>query len=91
MTLGRLRHQPDGVAALADPSARPVQRYSTRMVTDGDIDDQRVLVALWEPDAAYPSTPDGDPAPLDTPGPRHRLYMTPGGWHLEDSSVEAGG
>lgn len=49
--------------------------YATRMA-----DDDGVLVALWEPDAAYPSD-DSEPAgSLATVGPRHRLYMSPEGW-----------
>jgi 8-oxo-dGTP pyrophosphatase MutT (NUDIX family) len=90
MSLHRLRDHTDVAEALADVAQGSVRRYSTRMVTDGTADGERQLVAVWAPDAAYPSTPGDEPGPLDTPGPRHRLYMTPGGWRLEDSSVEGG-
>lgn len=48
------------------------------------VDADGVGVALWDPDAAYPRD-DGGPGPLDTPGPRHRLYMEKGPWRYERS------
>jgi 8-oxo-dGTP pyrophosphatase MutT (NUDIX family) len=88
MTLRRLAAQPDVAAALVDAAEQPVERFSTRMALDGG-----VLVALWEPDVAYPAAPEPgtEPValPLDTPGPRHRLHMDPAGWRYE-RSVEAG-
>jgi 8-oxo-dGTP pyrophosphatase MutT (NUDIX family) len=83
MTLHRLLDHPDVSAALDDAAEGVVERFSTRMVVDGG-----VLVSLWEPDAAYPASANGEPGALATPGPRHRLYMTPGGWRYEHS-VEA--
>jgi 8-oxo-dGTP pyrophosphatase MutT (NUDIX family) len=89
-TLHWLHDKPDVAAALADAASRPVERFSTRIVIEGDADGGRHLVALWAPDAAYPLGGDGEPGPLDTPGPRHRLYMTSGGWRLDDSTAGAG-
>jgi 8-oxo-dGTP pyrophosphatase MutT (NUDIX family) len=59
--------------AMATAAAQPdVVRYETHIH-----DDDGVLVSSWAPDAAYES---GD---LGADGPRHRLYMAPGGWRFE--------
>jgi 8-oxo-dGTP pyrophosphatase MutT (NUDIX family) len=82
VTLHRLADQPDVMAALADAAAHPVERFSTSITRSSD----GVLVALWEPDAAYPSGGDTDePVDLDTAGARHRLVMAEGGWHYQRS------
>jgi 8-oxo-dGTP pyrophosphatase MutT (NUDIX family) len=85
LTLHRLSAHADVAAALADAADHPVERYSTRIVVEDG-----VLVALWDPDVAYPAgvEPGSEPEvlPLDTPGPRHRLHMDPAGWRYERSS-----
>lgn len=72
VTLHRLAAAASVADALAEARRRPVERFVTRMVRAGDH-----LVAMWAGDAGYAS---GDP---DAPGPRHRLWMTPGGWRYE--------
>lgn len=52
--------------------------FATRMA-----DDDGVLVALWEPDAAYPSGESELPGSLATVGSRHRLSMDPAGWSYQ--------
>jgi 8-oxo-dGTP pyrophosphatase MutT (NUDIX family) len=59
-------------AALAMARAATVERFATHMAVEDD-----VLVSLWEPDPAWTS------GVLADEGPRHRLYMTPGGWRYE--------
>ena len=54
--------------------ARPPERFMTRMVPGAD---GRPRAALWDGDAGYR---DGDP---DRPGPRRRLWLDEGGWHIE--------
>lgn len=75
VTLADLAEHPDVDAALTSATQRePVPRYSTRWgVIDGG------AVALWAGDAGYDAN---DPT---VPGPRHRLWMLPDGWHLERS------
>ena len=59
-------------ALMADAHAREPLFYETRMAkADGG------MVAMWTGDAGYES---GDP---DTPGPRHRLWMSGDSWRLE--------
>lgn len=67
--------------AVAAVAAGRVEHYLTHIVNQGE----GVLVSLWAPDAAYPNDdPEGGQAgSLDTPGPRHRLYMDPAGWRFE--------
>lgn len=60
--------------ALAAASAGAPQRFQTRMASSPD---REVLAALWAGDAGYA---DGD---LDRPGPRRRLWMRPGAWHID--------
>jgi 8-oxo-dGTP pyrophosphatase MutT (NUDIX family) len=70
VTLADLAHHPDVESALlAARRRRPVPRYETRWVV---VDDG--AVALWEGDAGYAAN---DP---EAQGPRHRLWMRPGGW-----------
>jgi 8-oxo-dGTP pyrophosphatase MutT (NUDIX family) len=85
MTLHRIGRHDDVAAALADAADHPIQRFSTRMAVD-----QGHLVALWDPDVAYPQAPEPGSelvvtVPLDAPGPRHRLHMDPAGWRYEHS------
>lgn len=86
LTLHQLSRQGDVAASLQEAAGRPLQRFSTRMVSGTDGDGAGVLVALWHPDAAYPDGETDPPKPLDTPGPRHRLYMDPAGWRYECST-----
>jgi hypothetical protein len=83
MTLHRLEGHAAVAAALADAAAGPVERFTT----DIRIDAHGVPVAVWLGDAAYspPDAAGGEPADLDTPGPRHRLTMDPAGWRYERS------
>jgi len=69
----------DVAAALDDVAERPIAMYATRIVNLGG----GVLVSLWAPDAAYPTSVETQPGPLDTPGARHRLTMDPAGWRYE--------
>jgi 8-oxo-dGTP pyrophosphatase MutT (NUDIX family) len=78
ITLRRLAGHPSVATALYEAGRRPPERFATRFVQDAGVG-----VALWEPDAAYPPGDDAAPGELDTPGPRHRLHMTPGGWRYE--------
>jgi 8-oxo-dGTP pyrophosphatase MutT (NUDIX family) len=61
-------------SALTAAASRPPGRFMTRMVADPD---SRRRAALWDGDAGYG---DGD---LDRPGPRRRLWMDDGDWHIE--------
>lgn len=81
VSLHHLSDHHDVASALAAVAARPTETYQTRIVGLGG----GVLVSLWHPDAAYPARVTDDPGPLDTPGPRHRLYMDPAGWRYERS------
>lgn len=72
VTLHRLTTALTVADALAEARSRPPERFVTRMVRAGEH-----LVALWAGDAGYER---GDP---DVPGPRHRLWMIPGGWRYE--------
>lgn len=78
LTLHRLESYANVAAGLRDAADRPVQRFATRIVQAGSIQ-----VALWSPDAAFPEDEADQPRALDTPGPRHRLYMDPAGWRYE--------
>jgi 8-oxo-dGTP pyrophosphatase MutT (NUDIX family) len=73
-TLWWLSQRPDVVSALADGSARPPERFMSRLAFDAE---GRMRATLWEGDAGY-----GD-ADLDRPGPRRRLWVDPGGWRVE--------
>lgn len=84
LTLHQLTGHTDIAAAMKESEGRPMQRFSTRMVSDTDGDG--MLVALWAPDAAYPDAETDPPKPLDTPGERHRLYLDPAGWRYERSA-----
>ena len=39
------------------------------------------MILAWHEDVAYPGAPAT--VDLDAPGPRHRLFLDPDGWHLE--------
>jgi 8-oxo-dGTP pyrophosphatase MutT (NUDIX family) len=73
-TLWWLSHHGNVAAALAAARARPPERFMTRMAPGSD---GRPRVALWDGDAGYR---DGD---ADRPGPRRRLWMDEGSWHIE--------
>lgn len=75
VTLSHLAAAASAADALDRARRRPVERFVTRLVPAGEH-----LVAMWEGDAGYAS---GDP---DAPGPRHRLWMVPGGWRYERSA-----
>lgn len=79
VTLRTLAGHPDVAAALDASVAAPVTHFATRMSKDPD----GFLVSLWDGDAAYPDDPTADVGDLDTPGPRHRLYMDPAGYRYE--------
>lgn len=74
VSLRRIADLPDAATALAAVAAQPVDHFTTRLA-----DADGVMVTMWEPDVAYAT---GD---LSAPGPRHRLYMDPGGWRYERS------
>jgi 8-oxo-dGTP pyrophosphatase MutT (NUDIX family) len=94
VTLHWLSQRRDVASSLRDASTRPAERFATRMARS-----EAGLVALWEPDVAYPTDEDGSEArahlekadlekvdlevDLDAPGPRHRLYMDPAGWRYQ--------
>jgi 8-oxo-dGTP pyrophosphatase MutT (NUDIX family) len=82
VSLNALTGHPDVAAAVAAVAASPTDMFLTHMVNLGG----GVLLSLWEPDVAYPSTIGGEVGPLDAPGPRHRLYMDPAGWRYERSA-----
>jgi 8-oxo-dGTP pyrophosphatase MutT (NUDIX family) len=86
VSLRVLAGHPDVPTALAAVAARPADMFATRMAKD----EAGFLVSVWAPDAAYPATPDGPTGPLDTPGPRHRLYMDPAGWRYEQHPGDGG-
>jgi 8-oxo-dGTP pyrophosphatase MutT (NUDIX family) len=73
-TLWWLSQHADVTSALAAAGSRPPERFMTRMAPGPD---GRPRVALWDGDAGYA---DGD---ADRPGPRRRLWMDEGGWHIE--------
>jgi 8-oxo-dGTP pyrophosphatase MutT (NUDIX family) len=73
-TLWWLSQHGNVASALAAAASRPPGRFMTRMVADPD---GRRRAALWDGDAGYG---DGD---VDRPGPRRRLWMDDGGWHIE--------
>lgn len=72
ITLHRMARFPDLASAIDDARTREPERFATRLTqVDGG------LVAVYEGDVAYTG------APLDTPGPRHRLSMIGPGWKYE--------
>ena len=79
VSLWSLTGHADVDSALKAVAARPIEHFSTRIVSAG----KGVLVSMWEPDAAYPASVTDQPGPLDTPGARHRLTMDPAGWRYE--------
>jgi 8-oxo-dGTP pyrophosphatase MutT (NUDIX family) len=84
ITLNRLVGPTDVAAALAEASARPIERFSTQIAKTAD----GVLVAVWDGDVAYVPGGSGAWEPqggtdLATPGARHRLFMDPAGWRYE--------
>jgi 8-oxo-dGTP pyrophosphatase MutT (NUDIX family) len=72
MTLHYLSEFETVDALMADAHAREPHFYETQMGKG-----EHGLAAVWHGDAAYKT---GD---LDAPGPRHRLWMRDGAWHLE--------
>ena len=69
-----------GVARLlAAAASRPPERFSTRIARQGER-----MATLWDGDVAY------DGGPLDAPGPRRRLWIAPGAWHLEWPGAASG-
>jgi 8-oxo-dGTP pyrophosphatase MutT (NUDIX family) len=87
VSLRQLAGAADVAEAMATVAASPTENFMTRMVNlDGG-----VMVSLWQPDAAYPASVEAEALPLDTPGPRHRLYMDPAGWRYERSPDGASG
>jgi 8-oxo-dGTP pyrophosphatase MutT (NUDIX family) len=75
MTLRHLAGARDVAQAIGEAASREPERFATHIAeVDG------VLVALWEGDAGYEAR---DPT---LPGPRHRLWMRPGGWQFERTS-----
>ena len=77
MTLHWMSQHDDVASTLRVAAHGPVERFATHMV-----DGAGGLVALWEPDVAYPSGGEA-PGDLDASGPRHRLYMGPAGWRYQ--------
>jgi 8-oxo-dGTP pyrophosphatase MutT (NUDIX family) len=72
LTLHRLAGFADVEAAMADAHAREPEFFETHIArVEGGI------AALWEGDAGY------EASDADAPGPRHRLWMLPGGWRYE--------
>ena len=78
MTLHALTAHAVVAAALEAAAAAEPARFATRIGRSAG-----GPVAMWDGDAGYL---DGD---TDRPGPRHRLYMTPGGWRYESSAAPA--
>jgi 8-oxo-dGTP pyrophosphatase MutT (NUDIX family) len=83
VTLNRLAQANTVEDAMAEAAARPEERFTTYIAVSVD----GVMVAMWDPDVAYPADPlaDIDPTLLTQPGPRHRLTMDPAGWRYERS------
>jgi 8-oxo-dGTP pyrophosphatase MutT (NUDIX family) len=79
VTLDLLSSQPDCASAIDAVRRGPVEQFNTRLGRQGEH-----RVAIWHGDAGYES---GD---LSLPGPRHRLALTPGGWHYERTPVTSG-
>ncbi|HEY3095467.1 MAG TPA: NUDIX hydrolase [Acidimicrobiia bacterium] len=72
LTLHRLAEHPDVALAMADAREHEPEFFETHIArVEGGI------AALWKGDAGYES------ADADAPGPRHRLWMLPGGWRYE--------
>jgi 8-oxo-dGTP pyrophosphatase MutT (NUDIX family) len=81
MTLHYLAGFATTAALLQAVRARSPEFYVTRRIVGAP-----EPVACWDGDAAIES---GD---LSSPGPRHRLWMAPGGWRLErDPGLGLGG
>lgn len=72
VTLHWLSAHHDLTSACAAAAGRPPDRFATRIAA-GD----EGPVAIWAPDAAHAT------GELATPGPRHRLVMSPTGWRYE--------
>jgi 8-oxo-dGTP pyrophosphatase MutT (NUDIX family) len=66
-------------ALMADARAREPFFYETHIAKG-----EGGMVALWKGDAGYDS---GD---IDTPGPRHRVWMYDNGWRFEQSDEPSG-
>ncbi len=73
-TLWWLSQHENVASALRAAGSRPPERFMTRMAPGRD---GRPRAALWDGDAGYA---DGD---ADRPGPRRRLWLDEGGWHIE--------
>lgn len=76
VTLWWLTHYDRVEDALHAAAARPVERFSTRLVTG---DDGALVGCVWQGDAGYE---DGD---LTRPGRRRRLLTPDGGWRVDMS------
>jgi len=74
MTLWWLSQERSVADALLEARRHTLEHFETRIATDPE---SGVTVALWAGDAAY------DDLDLGRPGPRHRLWMRPGGWKLD--------
>lgn len=73
-TLWWLGRFADSAGALQAAAESAPERYETHVAFTAD---GRLGATLWAGDAGYE---DGD---LERPGPRRRLWMTPGGWRVE--------
>lgn len=74
ITLWWLARRSNVADALRAAGESPVERFSTRLVTDGE---GHLTACVWQGDAAYQ---DGD---LARPGQRRRLLTPPDGWRVE--------
>ena len=72
VTLHWLARHDAAAHALAEAGARDPEPFATHIASSPE-----GPVAVWQDDAAY------DGGELDSPGPRHRLCMSPAGWRYE--------
>jgi len=81
MTLHRLSQSASVEEAMSEAASRPAERFSTYIALDVD----GVMVAMWDPDVAYPAAPLAAVAPSlpGPPAPRPRLHMDRAGWHSQ--------
>ena len=76
ITLEQLGQYPDAAAALAGIARAPTERFTTRIVIDGE-----TVLALYHGDHAYET---GEPAGS---GPLHRLTMGADPWRYERTTT----